>query len=97
MPAKQPVALIVGASRGIGRQVAIDLAADGYTVIVAAKSITEPSKLANGPFPPDPNSSASTITTVAREITQAGGQATAIQVDVRSPGSIARLVNQTIH
>lgn len=27
---KQPVALIVGASRGIGRQVAIDIAANGY-------------------------------------------------------------------
>lgn len=26
----KPVALIVGASRGIGRQVAIDIAANGY-------------------------------------------------------------------
>lgn len=26
----KPVALVVGASRGIGRQVAIDLAANGY-------------------------------------------------------------------
>ena len=27
----KPVALVVGASRGIGRQIAIDLAINGYT------------------------------------------------------------------
>jgi hypothetical protein len=30
MVSKKPVALVVGASRGIGRQVAVDLAGNGY-------------------------------------------------------------------
>ena len=30
MGAKKPIAIVVGASRGIGRQVAIDLARNGY-------------------------------------------------------------------
>lgn len=30
MVSKKPVALVVGASRGIGRQVAVDLARNGY-------------------------------------------------------------------
>ncbi|KIL90949.1 hypothetical protein FAVG1_05645 [Fusarium avenaceum] len=91
----KPVALIVGASRGIGRQVAVDLARNGYAVVVAAKTVSDPSNLPN-PFPPNPNSSASTITTVAREITSAGGDATAIQVDVRYPDSVDSLISQTI-
>ncbi|KAJ3469233.1 hypothetical protein FSOLCH5_003084 [Fusarium solani] len=95
MSSTKPVALVVGASRGIGRQVAVDLGLNGYAVVVAAKTISDPSKPA-GPFPPDPNSSASTITTVAREITEAGGQATAVQVDVRSPESVDALVSKTL-
>ncbi|KAM0246244.1 hypothetical protein ACHAP5_004866 [Fusarium lateritium] len=91
----KPVALVVGASRGIGRQVAVDLARNGYAVVVAAKTISDPSNLPE-PFPPNPNSSASTITTVAREITSAGGDATAIQVDVRYTDSVDSLVSQTI-
>ncbi|KAK0711037.1 hypothetical protein B0H67DRAFT_494023 [Lasiosphaeris hirsuta] len=91
---EKPVALVVGASRGIGRQVAIDLAANGYAVVVSAKSY---SKDANtSPFPPNPNSRASTITTVGREIREAGGEATAIPVDTSDLASVERLVAQSI-
>ncbi|KAM0286266.1 hypothetical protein ACHAQH_000995 [Verticillium albo-atrum] len=88
------VAIVVGASRGIGRQVAIDLAKAGYAVVVAAKTTSDASTAS--PFPPNPNSSASTINTVEREIREAGHEATAIPVDVRDPTSIQRLVDLTI-
>ncbi|KAH6719664.1 putative Hydroxysteroid dehydrogenase-like protein 2 [Leptodontidium sp. MPI-SDFR-AT-0119] len=90
----QQVALVVGASRGIGRQVAIDLAKNGYTVVVAAKSTSD--TLTVKPFPPDPNSQQSTISTVEREIREAGGQATAIAVDVRDYASVQKLVDETV-
>ncbi|KAF2022205.1 NAD(P)-binding protein [Aaosphaeria arxii CBS 175.79] len=87
------VALVVGASRGIGRQIAIDLARDGYRVVVAAKSVSDASKVV--PFPPDPNSPQSTISTVEREIREAGGEATAISVDTRDPESVKQMVDAT--
>ncbi|GAB1320668.1 hypothetical protein MFIFM68171_10878 [Madurella fahalii] len=91
------VALVVGASRGIGRQVAIDLAKNGYAMVVAAKTTTSAADLAKlSPFPPNPNSSQSTITTVAREITLAGGEATAIPVDTTNYASIQQLIAKTI-
>ncbi|KAF2641673.1 putative Hydroxysteroid dehydrogenase-like protein 2 [Massarina eburnea CBS 473.64] len=88
------VALVVGASRGIGRQVAIDLAKHGYAVVVAAKSTSDASSV--NPFPPDPNSPLSTISTVEREIREAGGQATAIACDTRDFTSTQRMVDQTV-
>lgn len=63
--------------------------ADTLAVVVAAKSTSDASSLS--PFPPDPNSSASTISTVEREIREAGGIATAIPVDTRSPRSVTTL------
>lgn len=47
---------------GIGRKVAIDLARNGYAVVVAGKTTSDASKCV--PFPPDPNSQKSTINTV---------------------------------
>ncbi|KAK6441423.1 hypothetical protein LTR95_002349 [Oleoguttula sp. CCFEE 5521] len=90
----QQVALVVGASRGIGRQVAIDLAKSGYTVVVAAKTTSDASQC--HPFPPDPNSQQSTINTVAREITEAGGEALALPVDVRSFDDVSNMVSKII-
>ncbi|KAI1195905.1 hypothetical protein F5X97DRAFT_306693 [Nemania serpens] len=90
------VALVVGASRGIGRQVAIDLALanDGYRVVVTAKSTSD--AWGTSPFPPDPNSPQSTISTVEREIREAGGEATAIAIDVRDFESVKRCVDRTV-
>jgi len=92
--ANKQVALIVGASRGIGRTVAIDLAKNGYAVVVAAKTTSDASKA--NPFPPNPNSNESTISTVEREIREAGGEATAIAVDTRDFESVQRMVDETV-
>ncbi|RKL04131.1 hypothetical protein BFJ70_g17224 [Fusarium oxysporum] len=94
MDQEAPVALVVGASRGIGRQVAISLAKNGYQVVVAAKTLSD--AYATSPFPPNPNSSLSTINTVQREIKEAGGKSTAIQVDTRSLDSIKDMVDGTV-
>ncbi|WP_346838025.1 NAD(P)-dependent oxidoreductase [Microbulbifer sp. SAOS-129_SWC] len=62
---------ITGASRGIGRAIALKCAADGANIVIAAKSAE--------PHPKLPG----TIHTVAAEVEAAGGSALALQVDVR--------------
>ncbi|EEH10215.1 short-chain dehydrogenase [Histoplasma capsulatum G186AR] len=94
MAATKPVALVIGASRGIGRQIAIDLAKGGYAVVVSAKTTSDASKTT--PFPPDPNSPQSTINTVEREIREAGDDAVALAVDTRDVDTINHLVQQTV-
>ena len=71
-----------------------DANANCCKVVVAAKTTSDATKCS--PFPPDPNSSASTINTVAREITEAGGKATAISVDVRDFPSVQKLIDGTV-
>ncbi|KAJ5122787.1 hypothetical protein N7448_003919 [Penicillium atrosanguineum] len=94
MSSSQPIALIMGASRGIGRQVAIDMARNGYAVMLAAKTTSDASKTT--PFPPDPNSSASTISTVEREIIESGGRAASVAVDVRDASQIQHAIDETV-
>src|SRR6266571_7611848 len=70
--------LITGASRGIGREIALRAAKDGANVVVAAKTADPHPKLAG------------TIHSVAAEIEAAGGKALAIQLDVRDENAIAQ-------
>lgn len=66
------------------------------TVVVAAKTTSDASKIPASEFPPDPNSPQSTINTVAREITDAGGSSLALEVDVRDTDAVEALVNETV-
>jgi len=64
--------------------------------VVAAKTTSDASKIPASAFPPDPNSTRSTINTVAREIIEAGNSALAIPVDVRDVDNIKDLIDETV-
>lgn len=69
---------------------------DTATVVISAKSTSDAYK-STLPFPPDPNSPQSTISTVEREIREAGGETTAIPADVRNHSSVQDLIKQTVN
>ena len=73
---------ITGASRGIGREIALRAAKDGANIVIAAKSAT--------PHPKLPG----TIFSVAAEVEAAGGKALALQVDVRDEEAVREALAQ---
>jgi citronellol/citronellal dehydrogenase len=74
-------ALITGASRGIGRAIALRLAKDGANVVLAAKTSDPHPKLAG------------TIHSVAEEVRAVGGRALPVQCDVRFEESVQQTVD----
>ena len=75
---------ITGASRGIGKAIALRAARDGARVAIAAKTAE--------PHPKLPG----TIHSAAEEIREAGGEALALQVDIRSEDQVAAAVERTV-
>lgn len=75
---------ITGASRGIGKAIALRAAQDGANIVVAAKTAV--------PHPKLPG----TIYTAAEEIEAAGGQALPLVVDIRDENQIAAAVEETV-
>jgi len=74
---------ITGASRGIGREIALRAARDGANVAIASKTSDPHPKLEG------------TIHSVAAEVEGAGGKALALQLDVRDENAIAAAVART--
>jgi citronellol/citronellal dehydrogenase len=75
-------AVITGASRGIGRALALGLARAGCHVVVAAKSTESTDRLPGSIF------------TVAREVEALGGQALPVRVDVRDADQVDGLAQK---
>ena len=75
---------ITGASRGIGREIALRCARDGANVIVTGKTVEPHPKLAG------------TIHSVAAEVEAAGGRALALQLDIRDADAIAASVERAV-
>jgi citronellol/citronellal dehydrogenase len=81
---KNKTIIITGASRGIGREVALACAAEGANVVIAAKSDQPHPKLEG------------TIHSVVKEVEEAGGKGLAVKVDVRSEEDIDNLIAKTV-
>ncbi|HUF89024.1 MAG TPA: NAD(P)-dependent oxidoreductase [Gemmatimonadota bacterium] len=76
--------LVTGASRGIGRAIALRAARDGANVVIAAKT--------SEPHPKLPG----TIHTVAAEVESAGGRALPVAVDVRDAAAVEAAVARAV-
>lgn len=86
MSMKDRVVFITGASRGIGREIALRCARDGAKIVIAAKSDK----------PHDNPKLEGTIHTVADEVRQLGGQALPIVVDVRKEEMVSKAVEAAV-
>jgi len=75
---------ITGASRGIGKAIALKLAAAGANIVIAAKSIVDNPKLGG------------TIYSAADEVVAAGGQALAVACDIRDEQQVANAVTEAV-
>ncbi len=75
---------ITGASRGIGRAIALRAARDGANIAIASKS-----EVANPKLP-------GTIHSVAAEVDAAGGQGLALRCDIRDEDAVGAAVAATV-
>jgi citronellol/citronellal dehydrogenase len=82
MSLKDKTIFISGASRGIGKAIALRMAQDGANIVIAAKSVEENAKLGG------------TIFSAADEVKAAGGNALAVQCDIRFEEQVQQAVEK---
>jgi len=75
---------ITGASRGVGKSIALRAAADGANIVIAAKSVRSRERLPG------------TIYSAAEEIEAAGGRAMPVQTDIRDEEQIRQAVEKGV-
>jgi citronellol/citronellal dehydrogenase len=85
MKLKSKVAVVTGASRGIGKAIAIGLAREGVDVAVVARTESESPKLPG------------TIYKTVEEIHSLGGNAIPIRCDITEEIAVGQMVNQVLN
>lgn len=91
-PWSAPVALVTGASRGVGRGVALALARLGHTVVITGRTVDEGRAVNPATGNPLPGS----LSTTAREIHELGGRCVPIPHDVLRLDSAAELIDEVV-
>ncbi|MCH8133429.1 MAG: SDR family NAD(P)-dependent oxidoreductase [Myxococcales bacterium] len=81
-----PVAVVTGASRGIGKRLSVDLATEGYDIVCVARSRRDGSAKLPG-----------SVDETAELVRETGRQAWAEGVDVRDEEAIAKLAGRIEH
>lgn len=84
MSMQNKTVFITGASRGIGKAMALRLAKEGANIVIAAKSVEEDPRLGG------------TIYSAAEEVEAAGGKALPIQLDIRFEDQIQSAVHKAM-
>lgn len=70
---EKPVALVTGSARGIGRAIAVELAREGYDIVV------------NGASPVDPSNTERGAYEVAKRVNEVGRRAVVVRADIGNP------------
>lgn len=84
MSFKNKTVVVTGASRGIGKAIALKLAKEGANIVIASKSIEENPRLGG------------TIFSAAKEIEAAGGKALPMQCDIRFEEQVKNVVDKAV-
>jgi NAD(P)-dependent dehydrogenase (short-subunit alcohol dehydrogenase family) len=82
-----PVAMVTGASRGIGRAIAIALAREGFDVAITARTVTEGTSAEGLP---------GSLESTAAEIEAAGAAALPVVLDLLDPATFASAVDTVL-